>query len=143
MFINVRAHNEPWPGRGRAGRYFPNGAVTRMEVVELDDPKLDADTNQPTDKDGRPDMARITRAGMAEIKSDPIMSLLADEETQGTVGQAQVDAARAEVADLSRQLMDAKIRIAELEAQAAETADTGTGNGGKGKAKKTAGDDGK
>jgi len=128
MFIQVRASNPGHPGRWRAGRHFANGATVRMEVVSdpappaaplaPDEPKTPPYKN----RDGEtvaalPSMAQISRAGFAALKGDPLISVLADGETQGAASTAAYESVRAELADTQARLTAANARLAEAEAK--------------------------
>ena len=133
MFINVRAFNPGHAGTFTPGRFWPNGHTLRLEVVDdrvaaaqikptkgmVDDPAARAlkIAEGPFIADGKPDPERITRSGFDAIKGNQHLSILADEESQGAISQAAVDAARAAAAKANADLTDAKIYAAELEAE--------------------------
>lgn len=133
MFINVRAHNPGHAGTFTPGRFWPNGAVQRLEVVEDDvarqqikpikgmahDPAVMElrVAEGPYLSDGKPDPERITRVGLDAIKHNQHLSILGDDESQGAAGHAAVDAARGAAAKANAELVDAKVYVAELEAE--------------------------
>lgn len=165
MFINVRAHNPGHAGTFTPGRFWPNGVTVRLEVVDdeaakrqikpvkgmADDPALVAlkVAEGPFLADGKPDPERITNAGFDAIKGNQHLSILADEESQGAISHAAVEAARAAAAKANADLVDAKVEIgmledenakltkanAELTARVAELEAAGAKANGKGKSK--------
>lgn len=117
MIIQVRANNPASDGRSRAGRRFANGVIYRMELVPdpLGGPAHDAKAF--LGEDGNPDMSRISQAGLAQIKADPVMSIVPSEEDEASVADyprlvAELDAAQVRIAELE----EAQERIEELEA---------------------------
>lgn len=128
MFIDVRTSNPGHAGTFTPGRFWPNGVRRRLEVVEDDvavkqitvTKQLKEDpavfrlkvAEGPYLPDGTPDPNRITRAGLAAIRGNQHLSIDSDEETQGTLSHAAVNAARAEAQKANSELTDAKIYAA-------------------------------
>lgn len=105
-------------GVWRAGRKWPAGSSVAVEVLadKADPPPVPtgAKNGDGTPK-MMPDPHRIGRDAFAALKADPRIRILSDEETQGVLNQAAVDAAKAEVSKLAAALTDAKAHIAALE----------------------------
>lgn len=105
-------------GVWRAGRKWPAGSSVAVEVLSgKEDPPLVPSGAKNTDGTPRmmPDPHRIGRDSFAALKADPRIRILSDEDTQGALNAAAVDAAKAEVAKLAAALTDAKAHIAGLE----------------------------
>lgn len=133
MFIDVRTSNPGHAGTFTPGRFWPNGVRRRLEVVADDVAEKQITVTKqlkedpavfrlkvaegPYLPDGKPDPDRITRAGLAAIRGNQHLSIDSDEETQGTLSHAAVNAARAEASKANAELTDAKIYAAELEAE--------------------------
>lgn len=136
MFVQVRAQNQPHPGRYLPGRFFANGAVVRLEIVPdseaekqlkpqakgKEDPQMRRLQIQsgPLDKDGKSDMTRMTESGYELLKADPTFSVLEDADTQGGISHVLVSAARDEVAKSNAQLVDMRMDLAATNAKLAE-----------------------
>lgn len=117
MIIQVRANNPNSDGRSRAGRRFANGVIHRMELVPDPTEGPPHDAKAFLDEDGNPDMGRISHAGLAQIKADPVMSIVPSEEDAASVADyprlaAELEAAQVRIAELE----EAQERIEELEA---------------------------
>lgn len=131
MFVQVRASNPPHAGTYTPGRFWANGVTHRLEVVadSISEAQLKPErvghedpatrklhvASGPFMPDGKtPDPARITESGLVFIKGNPHMSVLGDGETQGSISQAAVDAARAAASKANAELTDATIEISVL-----------------------------
>lgn len=127
MFATVRVQNPPHPGRYLPGRFFPNGVVTRLEIVadavaeaQLKPQKLGKEDpglrrlevqSGPYTEDGKSDMTRITESGYELLKADPAFSVLEDAETQGGISHELVAAAREQIASVNADLVDVRIEL--------------------------------
>jgi len=116
--IVVKASNPGYPGRWRAGaRFFQHGVDVAMTVVEdpKDGPPLKA--SDPIDPETeQPDMKRISRAGLAELKADSeCFSVL---EGDQAASAAALDSALAEAKAAAGRLIEVRSRLAAVEAEA-------------------------
>lgn len=115
MRSQIRASNPGHPGAHRAGRFFANGVVHAMEVVELEKAQLDAQGNGPLGADGKPDMTKIDPAGYARIKADFRFSVFEEgTSTSGMVSGDLLEAARKQASEAAGALSDAKLQIEAL-----------------------------
>jgi hypothetical protein len=113
MRVQVKASNPSHSGAHRAGRFFANGALHVMEVIENVDPAtLDKDGNGPIAEDGRPDMTRISRANYERLKADTRLSIYEEGgSSAGMVSADLLEAARRQASDAAGALSDATIKI--------------------------------
>lgn len=138
--IKVRSSNPGYPGRWRAGdRFFQHGVEVSMTVVEDPEGGPALKASEPIDPaTGKSDMARISRAGLAELKADGecFTVLEGDQATSAAALDAAIAQATAATGDaiVARSaLAAAQARITELEAELAALApaaeDTGKAGG--------------
>lgn len=116
MFIQVRAINPGFQGAWRAGRFF-DATVRRLEVVP------DVDVKKPDPRapylNGAPSMEQISKAGYEALKADGRFSFMPDGDGDVLASVAGLAAVRAQRDEANAALANAKVRIAELEAQLA------------------------
>lgn len=128
---------EGFPTRPRAGRFFPSGEPTVVEIVEGDDPTIEVEKQDAAGKKYKvrqPDPNRMSRKVFDEkIMTDPVLRVLSDGETVSELSEAAMAAARKQAAELAGKLTDAEAakatlaeelakarkRIGELEAEVA------------------------
>lgn len=137
--ILVRASNPGHKGRYRAGdRHWLNGQEYMLEIVDDPEGGPPLKAAEPIDPaTGLSDMTRISKAGVAELKTDPHISTLEGDNAVtsaqaaaavGRVRQLAADLEQAklaeamaleEVAELTKQLGEAKAEIEKLQVKAA------------------------
>jgi hypothetical protein len=132
-FIQVRAFNHGHSGTYTPGRFWPNGATRKLEIVEDDVAIAQLDKLKPLrkgqeDHGGRnldiasgpflpntltPDPDRITRAGVAHVRNNTQLSTIGDAEASGQMASAALDAARLTASRANERAADAEITAAE------------------------------
>lgn len=122
----VRASNPGYLGRYRAGdRHWLNGQEYSVEVVEdpTDGPALLA--RDPIDPaTGLSDMARISKAGLLELKGDEHISVLeGDNAVTSAAAAAAVGRVRELAADLAQSKLAEQMALDEVAALTAQVAD--------------------
>lgn len=132
-FIQVRAFNHGHSGTYTPGRFWPNGEVRRLEVVEDDVALKQLEKLKPLRKGQEdhgarqldiasgpflpntltPDPDRITRAGVEMIRGNTQLSTIGDAEASGTMASAALDAARLTASRANDRAADAEIAAAQ------------------------------
>lgn len=132
-FIQVRAFNHGHAGTYTPNRFWPNGEVRRLEVVEDEVAIKQLDKLRPLNKgmpdhgaramdvaggpylpnSMTPDPDRITRSGVDAIRKNPHLSTLGDAEASGAMAAAALDAARATATRANERAADAEIEAAQ------------------------------
>lgn len=117
--ILVRANNPGYAGRYRAGdRHWENGVEHTVEVVDDPPGGRPLSAREPLDPEtGLSDMTRISRAGLAELKTDSHLSVL---EGDNAVTSAAASQAVARVRELAAELEERKLSEETALAMAAE-----------------------
>ncbi|HVZ89632.1 MAG TPA: hypothetical protein VHG72_21905 [Polyangia bacterium] len=120
------------------GRFFPVGQFKTVEVLDQEPAPLVTEIPGPipgTKRERRlADPDRVSRKSYEIIKHDGRFSVIEAGGVDATLTEAQIGAARQEVARLATENSDLKVKIAELEsllAQATKPADEGAESGGK------------
>lgn len=117
--ILVRASNPGYPGRWRAVRFFEHGKEVTMTVVEDPEGGPPLKASEPIDPEtGLPDMARISRAGLADLKSDT--ECISVMEGDRAASAAALDTALEEAKRFSGEASEARAKHAAAEAEAME-----------------------
>ncbi len=112
MFVTVIAMNEGHEGARRAGRFFPNGQETVLDVLDQDeDPELVKGANGTL----VPDPTRIGKKSLEALKRDMRIKIVGDAATQSGLSRAAYDEARRRAQSAAGDLEGAKLEIARLE----------------------------
>lgn len=113
------------PGRG-----WPCGQTTDVEVIDQDDdppPVIEESIGgDPTTGSAKlvtrvvHKLEKIGRKTYAELKENPFISILSDDETSREMSTASLDAARRSAAEVSGKLVESEGKVAELTEQLAK-----------------------
>jgi hypothetical protein len=128
MFVQVQALKvEGRNDRTRAGRFWPCGKSVRVEVLpQEEDPP--SSTVRVKNAEGieieveQPDSHRLGQRSFRQLKADPYIQILADEDSIKGAASAEVDRYRAEAEKLAGEAVSLRMakESAEARADAAE-----------------------
>ncbi len=127
MFVMIQGvKREGFAGVWRCERFWPSGEAKRVEVVDTAPPTIEEDVFTDGRKTGTrmvPDMTKISKAQLEELRADGRVSVMSDGETQDGISQAVVEAAKRSAAEsaarataLEAENAGLKEKIAALEA---------------------------